>query len=31
MDRVARCRKLEWWAMIAAAFALGGAIGLFLV
>lgn len=27
MSRVARRRKLEWWAMAAAAFAVGGAIG----
>jgi hypothetical protein len=31
MDRVARRKKLEWWAMMAAAFALGGAIGWLLI
>jgi hypothetical protein len=27
MDRLARRKKVEWWAMFAAAFAVGGAIG----
>ena len=31
MARVARQRKLEWWAMLAAAFAVGGAIGWWLI
>jgi hypothetical protein len=31
MARFARRKKLEWWAMVAAAFALGGAIGLVLI
>lgn len=29
--RVARQNKLEWWAMMAAAFAVGGAIGWMLI
>jgi hypothetical protein len=31
MDRLGRRKKLEWWAMMAAAFALGGAIGWMLI
>ena len=31
MGRVARRKKLEWWAMVAVAFALGGAIGWMLI
>ena len=31
MARVTRRKKLEWWAMMAAAFALGGAIGWMLI
>jgi hypothetical protein len=31
MARVARRRKLESWAMVAAAFAVGGAIGWWLI
>ena len=29
--RVARRRQIEWWAMVAAAFALGGAVGWWLI
>jgi hypothetical protein len=31
MRRVARRNKLGWWAMLAAAFALGGVIGWWLI
>jgi hypothetical protein len=31
MERIERRKKLEWWAMVAAAFALGGAIGWMLI
>ena len=31
MARIARRKKLEWWAMMAAAFALGCAIGWMLI
>jgi hypothetical protein len=31
MARIARGRKLEWWAMVAGAFAGGGAIGWWLI
>jgi hypothetical protein len=31
MARAERRRKLEWWAMVVAAFALGGAIGWLLI
>ena len=31
MERVERRKKLEWWAMVAAALALGGAIGWFVI
>jgi hypothetical protein len=31
MGRVARRKKLEWWAMVATAFAVGGAIGWWLI
>lgn len=31
MDRVARRKRLGWWAMMAAGFALGGAIGWGLI
>jgi hypothetical protein len=31
MDRVERRKRLEWWAMVGAAFALGGAIGWWLI
>lgn len=31
MNRVARRRKLQWWAMLAATFAVGGAIGWTLI
>ena len=31
MARIARRRKFKWWAMMAAAFAVGGAIGGMLI
>ena len=31
MARLARRKKFEWWAMMAAAFVVGGAIGLVLI
>jgi hypothetical protein len=31
MIRVERRKKLEWWAMVAAAFAMDGAIGWLLI
>ena len=31
MARVGRRKKLEWWAMLAAAFAVGGVIGWMLI
>ena len=31
MARIARRKKFEWWAMMAAAFAVGGAIGWMLI
>jgi hypothetical protein len=31
MERVERRKKLEWWGMVAAAFAVGGAIGWMLI
>jgi hypothetical protein len=31
MARVGRQKKLGWWALMAAAFALGGAIGWMLI
>lgn len=31
MARVAWRKKLEWWAMVAGAFAMGGAIGWLLI
>jgi hypothetical protein len=31
MTRVGRRRKFEWWTMVAAAFASGGAIGWWLI
>jgi hypothetical protein len=31
MARIGRRKKLEWWAMVAAAFALGGVIGWMLI
>ena len=31
MARVERRKKLEWWAMVAAAFEVGGAIGWWLI
>jgi hypothetical protein len=31
MARAERRRKFEWWAMMAAAFAVGGAIGWMLI
>lgn len=31
MARIGRRKKLEWWAMMAAAFAVGGAIGWMLI
>ena len=31
MARIARRKKFEWWAMMVAAFALGGAIGWMLL
>ena len=31
MARIARRRRLEWWTIMAAAFAVGGAIGRMLI
>jgi hypothetical protein len=31
MERAERRKKLEWWAMVAAAVAVGGAIGWWLI
>jgi hypothetical protein len=31
MDRAQRRKTFEWWAMMAAAFAVGGAIGWMLI
>jgi hypothetical protein len=31
MARLGRRKKLEWWAMVAVAFAVGGAIGWWLI